>query len=296
MILTLGDSVCWGQGLLEEHKFDHIFAGSKGAQLKRVAHSGAVIGTPHDTSTEVDPGEVPVGPPSVWQQMLAQTDWSQVELVLMDGGINDVSLMRILNPLTTTALLTQLVNQFCNQAMRDLLIATAQKLIVPGARIAVTGYYPIFSDQSDPTDLQFRAMLELHGLTTTSVFHTDPFAIDHLVPQVIKNSITFWQGSNQALQSAVDAANSTLGKNVCVFVKLPFTEANSLWAPQSLLWQLTPLLGAEDEVVSSRGQACEAVFGDLSHLAKLLQCQRASVGHPKVQGAAAIAQALSAAV
>jgi lysophospholipase L1-like esterase len=297
MILTLGDSVNWGQGLLEEHKFDTIVAAQKGMQLKpRAAHSGAVIGTPNDSSSEVDPGEVPVGPPSVWQQLKAQSDWSQVELVLLNGGINDVSLTRILNPLTSTALLTQLVDQFCNQAMSGLLVATANKLTMPGARIAVIGYYPIFSDQSDPADLEFRAMMELHGLATTSVFATDPFSVDHVAPKVVENSITFWQQSNQALQSAVDAANGTLGKNVCTFVKLPFTEVNALWAKQSLLWELTPLLMAEDEVVGARGQACDAVFGDLIHLPKLLQCQRASVGHPKVQGAATIAQAIAAAV
>ncbi|HEU5412725.1 MAG TPA: hypothetical protein VFW31_03165, partial [Candidatus Angelobacter sp.] len=95
---------------------------------------------------------------------------------------------------------------------------------------------------------------------------------------------------------AVDTANSTLGKSICTFVRLPFNEANALWADQSLLWELTPLLMAEDEVVGSRGHACEAVFGDLIHLPKLLQCQRASVGHPKVQGAAKIADAVAAAV
>ena len=296
MILTLGDSVCWGQGLLEEHKFDSIVANKKHLPLQRAAHSGAVIGTPNDSSTEVEPGEVPVGPPSVWQQMKAQSDWSQVELVLLNGGINDVSLTRILNPLTSKALLTQLVDQFCNQAMHGLLVATANKLTVQNARIAVVGYYPIFSNESDPADVEFRAMLELHGLATTSVFATDPFSIDHLIPKVVENCITFWQQSNLALQAAVDATNTTLGKRVCTFVKLPFTEANALWAKQSLLWELTPLLMAEDEVVGSRGQACEAVFGDLIHLPKLLQCQRASVGHPKVQGAATIADAVAAVV
>ena len=40
MIVTLGDSVCWGQGLIEEHKFDYLFAQARGLQFARVAHFG----------------------------------------------------------------------------------------------------------------------------------------------------------------------------------------------------------------------------------------------------------------
>lgn len=64
MFLTLGDSVCWGQGLLEEHKFDAIFAASRGLPFTRVAHSGAVIGAPSDSLPHVETGEVPVSFPS----------------------------------------------------------------------------------------------------------------------------------------------------------------------------------------------------------------------------------------
>jgi hypothetical protein len=44
MILTMGDSVCWGQGLKEELKLDFLYANSQGLPFARVAHSGAVIG------------------------------------------------------------------------------------------------------------------------------------------------------------------------------------------------------------------------------------------------------------
>jgi lysophospholipase L1-like esterase len=116
MILTVGDSVCWGQGLKEEHKLDFLFAREQGLQFTRVAHSGAVIGTENDTSSETEPGEVPVGMPSVWQQVQTYNGWSQVELVLLNGGINDVSVNRILNPSISRAQLNQLVDQFCRRA------------------------------------------------------------------------------------------------------------------------------------------------------------------------------------
>jgi lysophospholipase L1-like esterase len=291
MILTIGDSVCWGQGLKEEHKFDSLFAKAKGVPLVRVAHSGAVIGTPHDSSTEIEDGEIPVGSPSVWQQVLAQKDWSQVEIVVLNGGINDVSLTRILNPATGTSHLTALVNQFCNKGMHDLLAATAGKLTLPSARIAVVGYYPILTSQSGHTELQFRSLLELHGIGTSSVI-ADKFSVGDLVPPVINNCLTFWNVSNDALQAAVNAVNGTLGRNACVFVKLPFTEANAMWAPQSLLWELTLLLSPEDEVSDPREKACEDLYGDLVHIPQWIQCDRASAGHPSVEGAAKIADAL----
>ena len=294
MIVTLGDSVCWGQGLVEEHKFDYLFAQEKGLPLARVAHSGAVIGTASDASREVEPGEIPVGAPSIWQQMLAYPSWPQVELVLLNGGINDVSLTRILNPATSAAHLEQLVDQFCRQGMSDLLQAAAVKLTLPNARIAVLGYYPILSSQSGGSERQVQSLLEIHGVATSSVVMGDGFSLSDVTPTIVSNCVTFWKSSNIALQAAVDAVNANPGQKKCIFVKLPFAEQNAMWAPQSLLWELTPLLLPEDEVSDQRGKACEALYGDLVHIPQWIQCVRASAGHPNVAGAARIAATLSA--
>lgn len=294
MILTVGDSVCWGQGLQEEHKFDYLLAQAKGLQFSRVAHSGAVIGTSSDTSSEVEPGEIPIGSPSLWQQVLTEKDWSQVELVLLNGGINDVSLTRILNPSTSTGHLKQLVDQFCRLGMEGLLERTAGKLILPNARIAVVGYYPILSSQSAETETQFRTLLEMHGIATSSVIAEGEFSLSHVISTVTNNCLTFWNSSDSAFQEAVDAANEKLGRTACIFVKVPFEEKNSMWAPQSLLWELTPLLLPEDEVSDSRGTTCEILYGDVVHIPQRIQCVRASAGHPRVEGAAVIAETLRA--
>lgn len=296
MILTVGDSVCWGQGLKEEHKFDFILAKEKGTELTRVAHSGAVIGTSRDSSTKVEQGEIPVPFPSVWQQVLAQKDWSKLTAVLLNGGINDVNLTRILSPWTSKDQLIGWVDQFCNKGMQELLEKTAEKVSLPNARIAVVGYYPILSEQSAGTETQFRSLLEMHGVATSSVIVEDQFSLSALLPKVVDNCLTFWKESTQALRTAVDAANETLGNNVCVFVNLPFAEENAMWAPQSLLWELTPLLLPEDEVSDPRGRTCETLYGDVVHIPMWIQCVRASVGHPRVNGAAKIAEALSAAL
>ena len=293
MILTMGDSVCWGQGLKEEHKLDLLYANSQGLPFARAAHSGAVIGTPSDVSTEVEKGEVPVPFPSLWQQVLASRDWSQVKLLLLNGGINDVSLTRILNPTISVSQLEDLVSQFCNKGMAALLEVAAKKLTLPNAKIAVLGYFPILSKQSGGTENQVRALIELHGVATTSVLEPEGFSFGDLASRVIENCLTFWNSSNVALNAAVDAANAALGKAVCVFVKLPFAENNAMWAPQSLLWELNPLLLPEDEVADPREQACEALYGDVVHIPQWTLCARASAGHPNVAGAAKIAAALS---
>ena len=62
----------------------------------------------------------------------------------------------------------------------------------------------------------------------------------------------------------------------------------------ALLWELNELLLPEDEVSDPRGAACGALYGDIVHFPKLLQCQRASTGHPNVEGAATIANTLLA--
>ena len=118
--------------------------------------------------------------------------------------------------------------------------------------------------------------------------------MDALIPTIVDNCMTFWKSSDVAFQAAIDAVNAKLGRSVCVFVKLPFAENNAMWALQSLLWELTPLLSPEDEVSGPRGAACEALYGDVVHIPQWITCVRASAGHPKVEGAASIAQTLEA--
>jgi hypothetical protein len=296
MIFTIGDSVSWGQGLIEPHKFDVIVANSKARQLKRSAHSGATIGTRTDSSAEIEPGEIPIASPSLWQQVLAQGDWSQFELVLVNGGINDVSLTRILSPWTSTEQLKQWIDQFCNQAMQGLLVEIANRLGRPDARIAVLGYYPILSSQSDLTSVHFQSLLELHGVATSSVIQSDAFSLSDLVPSVVENCLTFWRSSGDALRTAVANVNKSLGREMCLFVPLPFSEENAMWAEKSLLWELTPILLPEDEVSDPRAEVCKTLYGDVVHIPMWIQCVRASAGHPRVEGAARIAEALIAAL
>lgn len=291
MILTLGDSVTWGQGLLDTHKFDRIFAGDE--LLPRIAHSGAIIGSSSDSSTQKEYPEVPVPYPSLWQQVAAVGNWTDVDVVIVNGGINDVSLTRILHPAMTPDHVSELTKQYCQEEMTRLLGNLVAKLVKPGARVAVVGYYPILSAQSTfENEKQPRMLMEMHGVATSSVAMEKTFDIETLVPGIVANCLAFWKTSTESLKAAVNATNSSPGQATCIFVDTGFTEVNALWAPDPLLWELSPLLEPEDEVTELRNRACDARYGDLVHLpqwGQWYQCCRASVGHPNVRGAAKIA-------
>lgn len=296
MIVTFGDSVTWGQGLLDVHKFDRIVAGPEGLLL-RPAHSGALLGSETDNSTQTEYPEIPVSYPSVWQQVESFAQWGDVDWAIVNGGINDVSLTRILSPWVTTDQITQLTQQYCGKAMGELLTVLAGKLVKPGAKAAVMGYYPILSPLTAfENDKQPRMLLEMHGIATASAALGTSADMETLKPGIIANAMTFWQVSTTSLKGAVASANAAAGHTVCVFVESPLTEVNSLWAPERQLWQLTPLLEAEDEVKSIRDAKCSDLYGDVVHLFPWIKCDRASVGHPNVTGAARMAAALKAAM
>lgn len=140
-ILTLGDSVMWGQGLLQAHKFaqlvaDHLAAGGRQVALAALAHSGAVVclePTPPAPFQSTLFGELPRSFPSIASQsavargvpgyapFLQANGWdssswkafkadleTQIagyaapgggpDLILIDGGINDLGALQIVIP------------------------------------------------------------------------------------------------------------------------------------------------------------------------------------------------------
>ncbi len=140
-ILTLGDSVMWGQGLAQPHKFvqlvaDHLAAGGREIAVAALAHSGAVVcldPTPPAPFQYTLFGELPRSFPSIASQsaiasgapgyapFLQANDWDSgswrawkadlaqqiagyvapgggPDLILVDGGINDLGALQIVVP------------------------------------------------------------------------------------------------------------------------------------------------------------------------------------------------------
>src|SRR5262249_54803752 len=111
-LVAVGDSIMWGQGLLPAHKFStgvqQWIAGQLANNVSPVdvrAHSGAVTypapGQPLMEDTML-PGEIPSDWPTISHQLgLAGgggADPLTVDLLLLDGCINNVGVLTILNP------------------------------------------------------------------------------------------------------------------------------------------------------------------------------------------------------
>ncbi len=141
-ILTLGDSVMWGQGLAQAHKFaqltaDYLTSQGKQVELAALPHSGAVVceapALPQPFQYTLF-GELPRSFPSIASQtsiagqapgyaaFLQSNDWdpaswqafkadlrqqvagywspggSQPDLILLDGGANDLGALQIVVP------------------------------------------------------------------------------------------------------------------------------------------------------------------------------------------------------
>ncbi len=175
-MLVLGDSIMWGQGLEDEHKFSYrvrawICAQRNGGvcrnpddvQIHVEAHSGAVIAQPsgdeskkeEDRFIRIDspvkyPGEVNHKYPSVWGQVdLARRYYTEnsippeeVDLIFLNGGINDMGAPKILLPFFGGSV-TDSAKKYCEVQMKLLLEKVASTF--PNARIVVPGYFPLVS-------------------------------------------------------------------------------------------------------------------------------------------------------
>ncbi len=296
-LLILGDSVCWGQGLLPEHKFGTIVANGLGGDVESHAHSGAIIGVGVNETTKGLPGEIPISLPTILEQLDSCENPENVDVAIVNGGINDVDVRRILSPWTGVGELRALVEQHCGTHLSELLVQVGKKLSKPGAAVVVPGYYPILSPDSTHFGhpLQFQALLEMHGVTAGVTSIGVPFETGALAGPVVRNCLEFWHSSDEQMDTAVAAANAQCnGTPRFIFVRVPFKEENAVFASHPLLWGLDEFLNAQDEVRETRKPQCDAAFGDIADLGNLLECYRASAGHPNVEGAQVIASSILA--
>lgn len=302
-MLVLGDSVTWGQGLLEEQKFSTLVGvaiasqpGVEGVETTVLAHSGAIIGLhPYDpTSLPPLDGEVPSSYPTIVQQAAAFSDPpAEIDLILLDGGINDVGPFHILDPLISTDDISDLAEHYCHLAMRQLLQTMTGTqpnplLVTPvfaNAKIIVSGYYQIFSEQSD--EFLLAAYLFVMGLLE-GTFFADAAELQ----RVIENCLTFAEQANLKLQQAVDEANAALGGPARIFFANPgFGPANAIAAPDSFIFAINPPLYPADDpsVAEQRALACAAAGSTRTNIPL---CLLASAGHPNPSGAQAYADAI----
>lgn len=328
-LLVLGDSISWGQGLKDEHKAWYLVktwlkqTTGRDVRERIEAHSGAVIGSVGDarpTSLVPLDGELSRGLPSVNDQLdealKSYADPRQVDLVLMDGCINDVDSRKLLDAGNTPEGIREFAQLKCGPPVEALLgrITTS----FPNAHVIVTGYYPIISEKT-ANDFFIRALAKR--------FYTPPAgapAIDdkELRARLIAISKAWYQASDQMLTAAtlkVDAQLRARGSRQRVlFAEVVFLPEHSFAARQSRLWSFDAsalrkllviltlgrvTLKANDEKKNQRSAVCGEIFkrlpgetkdDTLAREGRLMRCRVAAIGHPNRKGAAMYAEAIGA--
>jgi lysophospholipase L1-like esterase len=281
-LLVIGDSVVWGQGLAHEHKTASILARHLGAEVTMLAHSGAKIGIRDSYTVTMPSAEVPCFFPTILQQLQDFSgDPASMQWVLMNGGINDVEIQRVFNPMIPQYELELHIRNYCGRDLLAILQLATQKF--PNARTLVLGYYPALSHLSSAEGVESLYSL-VHGVKFAPLFHPDLFR-----NQVVEHCLRFWKLSTGLFRSAVEHVNREAGSQRAVFVDSGMEEVNAAYAPESLLWECesNDPGRAPDNAVAERRVAYELVgAGDLQKNQVLLS----AVGHPNIAGAARMAE------
>ncbi|MGM0590528.1 MAG: PLAT/LH2 domain-containing protein [Halobacteriota archaeon] len=314
-LYAVGDSVTWGQGLEHHEKFASLVYEELAADGDTLdpahiyARSGAIIGIHRAADAEpladvadsplsrTAEHEVPWSRPTVREQVDeladAVSEPSDVDLLIIGGGINDVDVRTLIDPFTETYdgevdslpnasendpipaepdyELEDLIRTYCYDDMRTL-VRTARDCF-PESVVVVTGYFPVVSPLTDFDVLRDWRLL----------FHD---AFDWLAAEFIAQSLYFNRRALYWLRRAVaelNADSDACGPGVA-FAHPSFGIENSLEAPDPWLWGVD----ADDPVRATRMEGCKAIGAD----GATDSCPIASTGHPNPAGARQYADAI----
>ena len=325
---VIGDSIAWGNGLNKTNKYPYLLADWLEAQLNRpvdvmvYAHSGAAISGSGESCKTIDQN-LNSGCPTLMDQARNIKNKDDVDLILVSGGINDVGIGNILDANTPAETINSL-SESIREPMTNLLIYLLEET---NAKIIVTGYYPIITEDST-VKIQDRAVAGALALTSKKTISqsenvlisaiSDPTAAKveaawylldgsynnaiNLLTQDAKlrtNSDTFYTGSSDSLKKAVQEADK--GQNRIKFIDPLFERKNSYRASNSFLWELNSDLKTNDFQYQERAELVEKTYAlDLNpldlDLIKQAENKINPIAHPNRKGAAKYADAIKAAI
>jgi len=336
-MLVLGDSIMWGQGLRPEQKFSWRVKcwlqekTGREVQTHVEAHSGAhlsgVSTSPRFSSTN---GEVNLPYPTINEQVDNAAQFygqgrAKVDLVLVDGCINDVDISNLLNAGASPEWLSGRITSTCGAGMHKLLQRITETF--PKAQVVVTSYYRIVSNNT--ADNAFIRLL-VKKLNSGKV---QRMTYQEMRERLIALSELWYKVSTASLSDAVSRVNAELREQQLPerinFVEIEFWPEHSFSASNTLLWNFmfgsTNLSGfrkvivaltlgtaaykPNDDVRDSRVKSCNEAFkaprADKGSKAvketedekrdrknRLLICRYASLGHPNQMGALIYAEGI----
>jgi lysophospholipase L1-like esterase len=329
-VLVLGDSISWGQGLRDEHKASSLVKSwleqQTGREVRQMiqAHSGAIIGSAdlsedkaaRDAAAELD-GELSRAYPTINDQIdyaLKMSNAAVIDLVVVNGCINDVDSRRLLNAANTPDHIRELAQAKCGPPVEALLTRITTSF--PKAHVVIIGYYPILS-QNSANDLFMRALAKRFYTPEAGAPKMNDKA---LRARLITISREWYETSDQMLSAAarkIDAQLAARGSPQRVLFADPgFREENAFAAKESRLWGFNASwlrkmlvlltlgrvqLRTNDEQRGHRSDLCKSFFKkpaqetadqEAQREDRLTRCKLAAVGHPNRKGAAMYADAI----
>ena len=330
-LLVLGDSISWGQGLRDEHKASYLVKSwleqQTGREVRQTmqAHSGAVIGSAEastdparrDAALQLD-GELSRADPTINDQVdyavKAFGNPARVDLVIVNGCINDVDSRRLLNAAYTPDRIAELAQAKCGLPVELLLRRITSTFT--SAHVIIIGYYPILTEKT-ANDLFMRALAKRFYSPEPNAPKMSDKA---LRARLIAISHEWYQTSNQALSAAalkVDAELTAAGSQRHVLFADPgFRTENAFAAKETRLWGFDATwlrkmlavftlgrvqLRSNDELRSYRSDLCKKSLKKPAHETpeqkaaredRLMRCRLAAVAHPNRKGANMYADAI----
>jgi len=317
-MVVIGDSIAWGNGLNKKNKYPYHVADWLQGKLNRTvevtvyAHSGATI--TGESGKSIDPN-LNRGSPTLMDQARNIKNKDDVDLILVSGGINDVGIGNILDANTPVETINTL-----SESIRDPMMNLLTYLLnETDAKIMVTGYYPLITEESK-VEIQDRAVAGALALTSEKTISqsknvlisaiADPTAAKveaawDLVEGIANNwdnffeedgllranSDTFYAISSDSLKKAVNDADK--GQNRIKFVDPLFGRMNSYRASNSFLWVLNSDLKTNDFQYQERAELVEKTYASLD-LIKRFENKINPIAHPNRKGAAKYADAIKA--
>lgn len=328
-MLVVGDSIMWGQGLKQERKFwwriKCWLQERTGREVKEriEAHSGAAIESASaDGMLHSSNGEVPSFTPTVNQQLdearLHYANRGVVDLVLVNGCINDVEVRHLLNAATKLGPLENSIKEACGGRMQKLLRRIAGEF--PNAHLIVTGYYNIFSAETDHN--RFTRML-IKKLTSRTE-DDEEMSDKEMRQRLVAISDLWYEVSTRSLMEAVNVVNAELSSPGRIhFAEIDFGPEHAFAAPETLLWNFkfasTNLSGlrraivivtlgtaaykTNDQMREMRSDSCKDIYKRMKKKGETkkekeiresfyLACRYASLGHPNQMGALVYTEAI----
>lgn len=324
-MLVLGDSILWGQGLKEQNKSWYLLKSwlqTNGHTVREriEAHSGAMIGSagaemPQSLTIH---GELNSAYPTLHDQIdsavRAYIDPSRVDLVLLNGCINDVNARKLLNAANSSEGIQVFAQEKCGPPVELLLTRIAATF--PNAHIIMSGYYPVFSDKS-PRDFFMRALAKRFYVPPPNA---EKMSSKEMLTRLANNSVAWYEGSNGSLSEAVAKVDANLAargsRQRVLFAKIPFEPDYAFAARRSHLWGfdasfLRKLLvvltlgrfkiRTNDEVRGLRSSVCRDFYkpvpGETDNQKKtregeLMVCRLSAIAHPNRKGAILYAEAI----